>query len=217
MREKHPGIYRIGGNLATRNLDRGKKVYGEKLLEVEGTEYRLWNPYRSKLAAAILKGLKEVPIKKGSRCLYLGAASGTTASHISDIAYDGAIYCVEFSARVLKELLDSCSTRKNIIPILADARRPAQYGALVQEVDVIYQDVAQPNQAEILLENSEYYLKEGGSVIVAIKARSIDSTRRPEKIFREETKKLKSRFKINEVVHLEPYHKDHALISARRK
>jgi len=217
MKEVYPGIYRINGSLATRNLDRGRKVYDEKLVEVEGAEYRIWNPHRSKLAAAISKGLNTLPFRRDSRCLYLGAASGTTASHISDILHDGTVYCVEFSPRALKGLLDSCGTRRNLMPILEDARKPARYGALLQEVDVIYQDVAQPNQTEILVENSRYYLKEGGSVIVAIKARSIDSTRKPERVFRKETKKLKSEFRVSEAVRLEPYHKDHVIVFARRE
>ena len=48
-------------------------------------EYRVWNPFRSKLAAAILGGVDKIHIKPGSKVLYLGAASGTTVSHVADI------------------------------------------------------------------------------------------------------------------------------------
>lgn len=49
------------------------------------TEYRAWNPFRSKLAAAILGGVDKIHMGPGKKVLYLGAASGTTVSHVSDI------------------------------------------------------------------------------------------------------------------------------------
>ena len=49
------------------------------------TEYRAWNPFRSKLAAAIVGGIEHIHMKPGSKVLYLGAASGTTVSHVSDL------------------------------------------------------------------------------------------------------------------------------------
>ncbi len=69
----------------------GESVYGEKRVSIESgevgekIEYRVWNPFRSKLAAAILGGIDQIHIKPGSKVLYLGAASGTTVSHVSDI------------------------------------------------------------------------------------------------------------------------------------
>lgn len=76
--------------LGTRNLVIGESVYGEKRVSIENddkekVEYRIWNPFRSKLAASILGGLDDIHIKPGSKLLYLGAASGTTVSHCSDI------------------------------------------------------------------------------------------------------------------------------------
>src|SRR5919199_4845942 len=71
--------------LATLNLVEGNSVYGEKLVRQKGIEYRVWDPYRSKLAGAIKKGLNNLPIKKSMRVLYLGASTGTTVSHVSDI------------------------------------------------------------------------------------------------------------------------------------
>ncbi|HUK84302.1 MAG TPA: fibrillarin-like rRNA/tRNA 2'-O-methyltransferase, partial [Candidatus Acidoferrum sp.] len=67
--------------LATVNLTPGLNVYGERLVKVKGVEYRIWDAFRSKLAAAILKGVDNVPIEPGFKVLYLGAASGTTPSH----------------------------------------------------------------------------------------------------------------------------------------
>ena len=206
--------------LATRNLTPGRTVYGERLITFKGIEYRIWDPYRSKLAAAILKGLKAVPIKPGNKVLYLGAASGTTASHVSDIVGEnGHVYCVEFSARAIRELVNNvCAYRSNMSPILEDARLPERYSMLVEKVDNIYCDIAQPEQAKILADNADLYLKRGGEIMLAIKAQSIDVTKEPSEVYKREIETLKTRnFKIKEVIHLEPYDKAHAMIIAEFK
>jgi fibrillarin-like pre-rRNA processing protein len=201
--------------LATKNLARGIKAYDEKLVEYEGIEYRTWNAYKSKLAGAILKGLKELAIKKGDKILYLGTSTGTTVSHISDIVGEkGLIYGVEFAPRVMREFLERCvKYRPNIIPILADARNPRSYLDFVDLVDLIYIDVAQPEQAKILADNSDLFLKKGGKALFAIKASSIDVTKEPTEVFRREISVLEKRgFKILQMLHLEPYDKDHAMV-----
>lgn len=218
------GVYQIildtgEKRLATVNLAPGVQVYGEQLVKVKGVEYRLWDPYRSKLGAALLKGLKRLPIKKGSRVLYLGAAAGTTLSHVSDIVgEDGIVYGVEFSPRAMRDFIKKVSTyRKNVVPVLADARFPERYLPYVEEVDVIYCDIAQPDQARILSDNADFYLEKDGSTLLAVKARSIDVSRKPVEIFKEEAKVLQSRgFKVEEALRLEPFDKDHVLILSRR-
>lgn len=210
IQEKFPGVYVIEDHLATRNLHPGQKVYGEKLVEYEGTEYRLWDPRRSKLAAAILKNLETFPIKEKSKILYLGASTGTTPSHISDIATDGLVYCVEFSPRMMRKLADLSQIRGNLVPILDDATKPRNYLHMVEKVDVLYSDVAQPKQSELFMDNMRLFLKEDGLGILMLKARSIDVTRDPEEIFREEESKLKtSGIRVQEKISLEPYEKDH--------
>jgi fibrillarin-like pre-rRNA processing protein len=217
---KFPGVYILTfetgkENLATKNLALGKSVYGEKLIKVKGVEYRLWDPYRSKLAAAILKGLSIMPIKPSAIVLYLGAGSGTTVSHVSDIIdKDGKAYCVEFAPRAMRELINNVSVyRSNLIPIFADARFPNKYPIPIPKVDVIYCDVAQPDQTKILLNNAECYLKNESFIILALKARSIDVTKDPSEIFKKETEALKLKgFKIIQSLKLEPYEKDHAFI-----
>jgi fibrillarin-like pre-rRNA processing protein len=208
---KFEGVYQIGDRLATLNMTPGQNVYGERLVQHEGDELRLWNPRRSKLASAILNGLAGLPIKRDSHVLYLGAASGTTASHVSDIAADGMVYCVEFSRRPFRGLLETTAKRQNMIPILADARKPEIYLGLLEGCDVIYQDVAQANQAQILIENARMYLKDGGYIILAIKARSIDSAKGPKDVINAEISKLKD-VKITEVIDLGPYEKDHSIV-----
>jgi len=205
-----------GERLATRNLTPGVPILGEKLVKWEGKEYRLWSPYRSKLSAAILNGLKRLPIAEGSTVLYLGAASGTTASYVSDIVGErGTVFCVEFAPRPMKELLRVCELRSNMVPLLADARRPESYAHLVTEVDSIYQDVAQPNQGEIFCLNVRAYLRRGGAGILMIKSRSVDVSRRPEDIFREEMDRLTGcGIRIEETVQLQPFDKDHIAIVA---
>lgn len=218
-----PGIYWAitedgSRKLATKNLAPGKTVYGERLIRFKGVEYRLWDPYRSKLAAAILKNLKTVPIKPGDKVLYLGAASGTTASHVSDIIGEkGHVYCVEFAARAIRELVNNvCAFRSNMSPILEDARMPERYAMIVEKVDDIYCDIAQPEQAKILADNAQLYLKSNGWIMLAIKAQSIDVTKEPSEVYKREIETLKERgFEIKEVVHLEPYDKAHAMIVAK--
>ncbi|MGA3191823.1 MAG: fibrillarin-like rRNA/tRNA 2'-O-methyltransferase [Candidatus Bathyarchaeia archaeon] len=204
--------------LATRNLTPGRNVYGERLIRCEGVEYRVWDAFRSKLAAAILKGLKTVPVKPKHLVLYLGAASGTTASHVSDIIGEkGHMYCVEFASRSIRDLVDNvCTYRMNMSPILEDARFPQKYAMFIRgKVDDIYCDIAQPEQAKVLADNADQFLKDRGWVMLAVKAQSIDVTKEPAEVYKSEVKVLENRgFKIEEVVHLEPYDKAHAMIVA---
>ncbi len=223
--DKFEGVYVVrfedgSEKIATRNLTPGKKVYGEQLVQWNGVEYRIWNPYRSKLAAAILNGLKVLPIRSESKVLYLGAASGTTSSHVSDIVGEkGIVYAVEFSARVFREFIEKCidQGRKNMIPILADARYPEQYAMIVKSVDVIYIDVAQPFQAKILADNADVFLRKHGYAMLVIKAMSIDVTKAPDETFKREIDHLVERgFEIVDKVHLEPYDVAHAMVIARK-
>jgi fibrillarin-like pre-rRNA processing protein len=206
--------------LATRNLTPGRTVYGERLIRFRGVEYRVWDAFRSKLAAAIFRGVQMVPIKLGHRVLYLGAASGTTASHVSDIVGEqGHVYCVEFASRSIRELVSNvCAYRLNMSPFLEDARFPEKYALFIPgKVDDVYCDVAQPEQAKILADNADYFLKESGWVMLAVKAQSIDVTKEPSEVYQREVKVLRSRgFAVEEVVRLEPYDKAHAMIVAQR-
>ena len=211
--ENFVGVYMIEDHLATKNLIPSHKVYGEKLVEVEGKEYRIWEQRRSKLGAAILNGMSTFPFEERSKVLYLGASSGTTPSHISDICTDGTVWCVEFSPRMMRSLVELTRTRKNMIPILDDATKPQNYLYLLEKVDVLYSDVAQPKQSELFMNNMRLYLKPEGIGVIMIKARSIDVTKSPKKIFREEESKLKiSGFRVLEKINLKPYEKDHMAI-----
>jgi len=208
------GIHREKNKLFTENLYCciGEQVYNERLVKQKGKELRSWNPYRSKLAAAILKGL-DFELESDSKVLYLGAATGTTVSHISDIAKNGLIFSVEISPISIKGLMKICEKRKNIIPILEDASHPDRYGSIISPVDLVYQDVSQRNQAEIFIENVSRYLKKEGIGILMVKARSIDVSLEPKKAYDLVCSKLESNgLKIRDRIDLNPYEKDHSAI-----
>jgi len=197
----------------------GRSIYGERILQYGLEEYRLWNPFRSKLAAVILNGLKVFPLKPGHKVLYLGAASGTTASHISDIVgKKGHLFCIEVSPRVIRSLISNVSVyRANMSPIMADGRIPEDYISLVEKVDGIYCDIAQPQQARILADNADLFLKIGGWSMLAVKARSIDVTKNSSIIYEQEKETLMNRgFHIEDLVELEPFDKAHAMIMAHK-
>jgi fibrillarin-like pre-rRNA processing protein len=207
------GVYKIEGKFATRNSTPKYKVYGEKTANKGGVEYRIWDPYRSKVAAALVKGLKVFPIKPASSVLYLGASSGTTASHIADIAQ--TVYCVEFSKRMMRDLLSVCERKQNMIPILGDARRPWEYSSMVGAVDVVIQDVAQPDQAGILMNNLDQFKFRHG--LIAIKARSISSVRDPQQVFKSEVERIRTRFNVLQEINLAPFEEDHILVAVEAR
>jgi fibrillarin-like pre-rRNA processing protein len=180
-------------------------VYSERMLG----SARVWDPFRSKLAALYHKGMG-VEITAQSRVLYLGAANGTTVSHVAD--YADVVYAVEFAPRPMQDMLEVARRRKNIVPIMADATRPEQYAPLVETVDLVYQDVAQPDQARIAIRNSAF-LRAGGQIILMLKTRSVDVRKEPDVVFQETVDALSSAgFAVQESLWLVPYHQDHAAI-----
>ncbi|KAJ2064760.1 Small subunit processome complex component [Coemansia aciculifera] len=219
---RHEGIFIARGKedlLVTKNLVPGESVYGEKRISVDGpdgtkTEYRVWNPFRSKIAAGILGGVDHIHIAPGKKVLYLGAASGTTVSHVADVVGpEGAVYAVEFSHRSGRDLINMAKKRTNVVPIVEDARYPQKYRMLVPMVDVIFADVAQPDQARIIALNAHQFLKNTGHIVISIKANCIDSTVEASKVFAREVKKMQEeKIKPQEQLTLEPYERDHALV-----
>ncbi|CDY27064.1 BnaA02g10840D [Brassica napus] len=219
---RHEGVFIGKGKdevILTKNLVPGESVYNEKRISVQnedGTkvEYRVWNPFCSKLAAAIFGGLDDIWIKPGAKVLYLGAASGTSVSHVSDIVGpEGCVYAVEFSPRSGRDLVNMAKKRRNVVPIIEDARHPAKYRMLVSMVDVIFADVAQPDQARIVGLNASFFLKAGGHYMISIKAKCIDATMPAETVFSNEVKKLQAdELKPAEQITLEPYERDHACV-----
>jgi fibrillarin-like pre-rRNA processing protein len=209
--------------LLTKNLVPGKSVYGEDLFydkDSDGakTEYRVWDPKRSKLAAALRKDVNQIGIKEKDYILYLGASTGTTVSHVSDIVGDdGLIFALDFAPRVLRDLVFLAESRRNIAPILGDAAHPETYAHLVSEVDVVFMDIAQKQQAEIFIKNCNVFLKQGGFGLLALKARSVDVTKNPRDIFRQVRTILEKEMTVVDYRELEPYEMDHAFYVVKKK
>ncbi|KAM3504650.1 hypothetical protein MY10362_003428 [Beauveria mimosiformis] len=229
---RHAGVFVVRGGkedgIATRNLTPGDSVYGEKRISVDesvqnddGTttttkvEYRMWNPFRSKLCAAIAGGADDIYMKPGSRVLYIGGASGTSVSHVADlVGPTGYVYAVEFSSRSGRDLIAMASKRPNVVPIVEDARQPARYRMIVPMVDVIFADVAQPDQARIVAMNANWFLKVGGGVLISIKANCIDSIAPAAEVFASEVQKMRAEaIKPKFQLTLEPFERDHCLVA----
>lgn len=216
------GIYQSGfGNKKkyyTKNLVPGVSSFHEKLIKIKGTEYREFEPKRSKLGAAVAKGLSQTGIKKGSLILYLGASHGFTPSFVSDIIEEnGAIFCLDFAPTVVRDLVFLCEIRKNMIPIIADAKKPESYKQKIVPCDVIIQDVAQREQVKIFLDNVDMHLKKGGFGLLALKARSIDVSKKPKQLFQEARKQLEAKYTIVDYRELDPFEKDHAFFVIKKK
>ncbi|MBE6526504.1 MAG: fibrillarin-like rRNA/tRNA 2'-O-methyltransferase [Thermoplasmata archaeon] len=209
------GVFTEMRRLYTASRVPGTRIYGERLVESKGTEYREWNPARSKLAAYLANGGREVPIRSDSRVLYLGASSGTTPSHVSDIVTDGMVYCIEFAPRMFRELVNNCGPRTNMMPLLADATKPTDYRFALEHADIVYEDVAQKGQADILADNMDAFGAEYG--MVAVKARSEDVAESPKVVFKKAEERLRERgLKILDSRSLEPFEDSHQMIVVRR-
>ena len=198
--------------LATANLNKGVTVYNERLFTQSGIEYRTWDAFKSKLAACIQSGMKDIPQLENLRILYLGAATGTTVSHVSDIigSNEGRILALEFSAKAARRLIQLAKTRTNIIPVVADARHPGEYATIVHAVDFVYLDISQDNQAQIFIDYANAFLKPGGKAIFIIKAASIDTTKTVEAVTEEVVSMvMKAGFTVETVADIIKFEKEH--------
>ncbi|MHB8585911.1 MAG: fibrillarin-like rRNA/tRNA 2'-O-methyltransferase [Thermoplasmatota archaeon] len=205
------GVFRLeDGRIATQNLAPGKRVYEEDLFFIGDREFRTWDPTRSKLGAYLLKGGRIWPFTPQSRVLYLGAANGTTPSHVSDIAREGLVVSVEFSPRSFRDLYVVAESRPNLIPILADAWNPGAYSAMAGAPEILYQDIAQRNQARILAKNVNVFRPT--TVYFMIKPRSINVAGDPREVARvaaDEVAALTG-YALVDMVDLGPFERDHS-------
>lgn len=214
---------KVRSTFYTKNLVPGKAIYGEKLKKQGKDEFREWSSRRSKLGAALVKGVSQLGIKPGSNVLYLGCATGTTASHVSDIVghanAQGFVFGLDFAPRVLRDFVSVCEDRKNMTAIFGDATKPETYLNKVLEVDAVFQDVAQKEQVSIFLKNCDYYLKQSGFGILVVKAGSIAVEKKPREIFREIRQQLEQSGKcvIVDYKELEPLEKDHCMFVVKWK
>lgn len=216
MEKIQPGIYEKEGLIYTKNVDLGNSIYGENLIQFEEVEYRRWIAKRSKVGAAVQNGM-DIELSPDMNVLYLGAASGTTVSHFSDILEEGLVVGVEYSDTVIKGLVNLAERRDNIAPVLANARNPEEYEKYLEEYDYVFQDISQRDQAEIFLKNCRKYLKVDGIGLLAIKARSISDSRPKNEIFDEVKEKVSEEMEITDEVALDPYEEDHLVIIVRNQ
>jgi len=211
-----PNVMSDGSVLYSQNLIPGTAVYGERLVSIEGAEYRLWDPRRSKLAAYMLLSGKGGEIKQSDAVLYLGASTGTTVSHISDIVDEGLIYAIEVSKRTFRELIRNCAPRKNVLPMLGDARDEDLMAGIITKADFLYSDVAQRDQVQIFVSNFNRYKCRSG--ILMLKCRSIDVSAEPAVVARESVAVIRNRgLKCDEPLNIEAFEKDHFAILIQRK
>ena len=189
-------------------------AYGERWAEAEGRSFRTFEPFRSKLAAALVREWAGPLPAVGERWLYLGAASGTTASHVADLlGPEGRLYAVERSLRPFARLLDLSVRWPNLLPILADAREPRRYADLVPPTDGLYADVAQPDQLEIVLRNAELFLaRPGAKILVALKTASMGRNVGPATHLARAEELLEGRLALAPSVKLDPFHRAHYLV-----
>lgn len=217
MEQVFPGVWKKEKQLFTKNLVPGDSTYAKPINVPQIGEMREWNAWRSKPAAAIMNGLRIFPVVEKAKVLYLGIASGQTSTFISDIVgSEGIIYGVEISERCVRDLNPVAEKRGNIVPIIADARKPEEY-PWIEKVDVVYEDVASDDQSPIIIRNAERFLKPNGFAMIAIKARSINVVKRPEDVYKKEIAKLEEHFKILDQVKLDPYEKDHMFLVMKKK
>ncbi|MCI4368891.1 MAG: fibrillarin-like rRNA/tRNA 2'-O-methyltransferase [Thermoplasmata archaeon] len=209
------GVYRSGKELYTLNADPGHRVYGEELRTEGGKEYRQWDPFRSKLAAYLLKGAPSDTFRGVRRVLYLGGAHGTTVSHLSDVLPEAALFVIEKSPTAFAPLLALARRRSNILPILADAQLPERYGADVGPVDLLYQDVAQRAQAMIFGENAEACLAAQGLGLLMLKVKSVTQARPAAAVLAESRREVeRHRLHVRSTSDLAPFSREHLALAA---
>lgn len=209
------GVYEDKGFLWTENKVPGHATYGERLRKAMGREFRHWTPFRSKLCALATKDPRAPWLEPQGDVLYLGASTGTTVSHVSDLT-TGLVFAVEFSPRSVRDLLWNVEPRPNVVPILEDAGKPERYAAyLARPVSALVQDVAQRHQVDIFLRNVPF-VKKGGLGFLFVKARSINVAEAPVLIYKEVERRLtEAGLAILSQVDLEPFEQDHRAFVVR--
>ncbi|MCI4371826.1 MAG: fibrillarin-like rRNA/tRNA 2'-O-methyltransferase [Thermoplasmata archaeon] len=210
------GVYTDGPWLLTKNRVPGRSVYGESLPREAGIEYRRWDANRSKLAAYLRCGGQVWPFRPATSVLYLGAGTGTTVSHLSDVCAQGSITAVEVSPRAFRNLLSLAEYRPNVLPVLGDATKPESYAGRIGAVDALYQDVAQRDQGSIFVRNATY-LRSGGIGFLMVKSRSRDVAAQPRAVYDEARTELREAgLDALELRPLDPFETDHAALVVRK-
>ncbi len=209
-----PSLATDGRDIYTRDAGGGRPVYGEDTTsDADGRAWRRFDPRRSKTAAALVTGglgPEVEAVLTSPPLLYLGAASGTSLSHLADIFAPEPVYGVEVAPRSFADMLDNLKTWPNVFPVHADARRPETYASLVDRAGAIVQDVAIKDQVGVLAANARAFLVPGAPALLFLKARAVDSAAEPTDIFKDTRGQLATAgFEVREQRSLEPFDQDH--------
>lgn len=201
-------------HLFTQSRAEPPSLYGERVLHRGDRSFRHFDPFRSKLAAALIRSPRLLLPRPGERWLYLGAAGGTTASHVADLTAPlGEVFAVEKSPRPGLRLLEIANRLPGLYPILSDARRPEEYRELVPLVDGLYADVSQPDQAAIVRENARLHLRDGGRFLFVVKLSSLSRDATPEENLDRVERELRPVLHVRERINLLPFHRAHVLLA----
>ena len=129
---------------------------------------------------------------------------------------EGELYCVEVSERSVRDLIKVCEKRENMLPILEDARNVEKYAEEVGNADVLYQDIAARDQAQMLIENSRFIGK-GSYAYVAIKSQSISVSKNPKVVYKEFLKAVSGTFEVVESMDLMPFDRMHLFAVLKKR
>ena len=203
--------------LATLNNASVNEVYNEKLIKINGKQYNLWNPYTSKLAAAIVNGMEIFPILEKTKVLYLNSTIEKTLSHISDIiGVNGKIFILSDINENSKNFLENVmNDRTNVFTITRDNGDPAKFSSKTEMVNVVYVDITQHNETEVAIQNCKRYLRDGGFLMLVVPTKKIDFVNKPNGQNIEEIQKLQSSFEIIQQINLTDFFKEHSMIIAK--
>ncbi len=216
---RYPGLFKDGHGKRTKYFVQTAKrqsFFDERIVSHQQGLFREVDPERSKLFAAIAKGVSQLGLKEDSSILYLGASHGYTVSFLSDMVTKGQIFALDFAPRVMRDMVFIAEQKENIAPVYANASHPETY-ANIPLVDVVFMDVAQRNQVEIFKKNCDAFLKSGGFGLLALKARSMDMTKKPKDLFKQVRKELERNFIVVDYRELDPFEKDHAFYVVKKR
>ena len=203
--------------LATLSNMSTNQDYKENLVEMNGKQHSIWNPYMSKLAAAIINGMEIFPILKKTKILYLDPTSEKTIKHISDIVgINGKIFVVRNIMKNSKNFLEQIAkNRSNIFTIIPDKTNPVRFTGMTETVDVIYIDIAEHNQTESIIQNCKNHLRIGGFLMLIVPTKNIDFANNTSKKNQEERKKLQTSFDIIQEINLTDFFKEYSMVIAK--
>ena len=122
-----------------------------------------WNPYTSKLAAALFSGMEIFPIKLASKIFYFDDYSTITLEHISNIINnEGIVYFLKNIEN--KQILNFT----NVKIINCDIDNHDYFIELQEEIDVAYLDLSTDEKLNSIIKNCKIILKQNGFLVLVL-------------------------------------------------